>query len=136
MAVQLKFELYEVELISPLAGRELTKLEKYVASLLLDATAAAPIGIADIIRRADAALEIHLTARSVKDTVRTLRKEHKFPVLARRNSPAGYWWCSSLEEMQEFVESYRSQALDELHTLSQMVKHNYPAIAGQLSFTE
>jgi hypothetical protein len=37
------------------------------------------------------------------------------------------------EEMTEFVESFKSQALDELHTLSKIVKHNYPALLGQLS---
>jgi hypothetical protein len=38
--------------------------------------------------------------------------------------------------MEAFIESYRAQALDELHTLSKIVKHNYPALQGQLKFEE
>ena len=38
--------------------------------------------------------------------------------------------------MKAFIESFRKQALDELHTLSKIVRHNYPALQGQLSFEE
>lgn len=38
--------------------------------------------------------------------------------------------------MQAFIESFRSQALDELHTLSKIVNANYPALQGQLKFDD
>ena len=134
MQEQLKFELYEDEVLQPLKGHELSDLEGYVASLLLHATSEQPIGIADIIRFVQINLRKTISARLVKGTIRTLRKDHLFPILARRASPAGYWWCASADEMESFIESFRAQALDELHTISAMVKHHYPALAGQLTF--
>lgn len=38
--------------------------------------------------------------------------------------------------MEAFIESFRSQALDELRTLSKIIRHNYPALQGQLKFEE
>ncbi len=89
-----------------------------------------------IIRSADEALKQRINERMVKKVIRTLRKDHAFPILARKRKPTGYWWCNSVEEMEAFIESFRKQALDELHTLSRIVNHNYPALQGQLRFDE
>jgi hypothetical protein len=136
MNTQLKFEVYEAELLNPLRGHELTELEKFVATLLLTATTHRPIGIKEVIVSIRSELNLQISERVVKQTVRKLRKEHGFPILARRKSPTGYWWCGSVEEMEAFIESFRAQALDELHTLSTIIKQNYPALQGQLKFDE
>lgn len=133
---ELKFEIYEAELLDPLGGYELSELERYVASLLLDARGDRPVGIREIIDRRAALTGRRVSEREVKKVIRSLRKDHKFPILARRKPPAGYWWCSSTEEMEQFIASFRSQALDELHTLSQIVKHNFPALAGQITLED
>ena len=141
MSAQLKFQIFEEELLNPLRGHELSGLESFVASLLLTASTHRPIGIAEIIQVVERTNGLSLKGktpkskeRAVKDIIHTLRKDHAFPILARRKNPSGYWWCASVQEMEAFIESYRSQALDELHTLSQIVRHNYPALQGQLSF--
>lgn len=133
---QLSFQLYEEEMLNPLFGHELTAVESYVASLLLDASRERPVGIKEIAGRVREAKGLGLSERKVKSIIRSLRKEHAFPVVASRQPPAGYWWCHSVEEMEEFVESFRAQALDELHTLSRIVRHNFPALAGQMNFEE
>lgn len=126
----------ETELFDPLEGRELTDLESYVASLLLSASAARPIGIREIVTHTRLALEQEIDERKVKKVIRELRREHGFPILARRKRPSGYWWCETADEMESFVSSFRSQAMDELVTISKMVKLNYPEIAGQLRLEE
>ena len=136
MSTQLKFELYEEELLNPLRGHKLSDLESFVASLLLTASTHRPTGIAEIIRAYEDATCARLNERTVKDVIRTLRRDHSFPILARRKKPTGYWWCASSQEMEAFIESFRAQALDELHTLSRIVKQNYPALQGQLRFEE
>lgn len=143
MSTQLKFELYEQELLNPLRGHELSELECFVASLLLTASTHRPIGIAEIIQAVEQTEHLRLRGRSVpskeravKEIIRTLRRDHTFPILARRTKPTGLWWCASSKEMEAFIESFRSQALDELHTLSKIIKHNYPALQGQLTFEE
>lgn len=132
----LNFETFEAELLQPLHGHELTDVETFVAGLLLDANGTRPVGIKTIIRQVRKVRGLNLNERKVKGIIRSLRKEHAFPILARRRKPAGYWWCATADEMTEFVESFRAQALDELHTLSKIVKHNYPALLGQLSLEE
>jgi hypothetical protein len=133
---ELKFEQFEAALISPLAGHELSEIEMYVASILLDATSKRPLKVSEIMNAVRTQLHRSTSERVIKDIIRTLRRDCKFPILARRKKPAGYFWCATTEEMEEFIKSFKSQALDELHTLSQIVKHNYPALAGQLSLTE
>ena len=133
---ELKFETFEAELLSPLGGHELTDVESFVASLLLSASRETPVGIKAIIQHVGRVKGFDLSERKVKSIIRSLRKDHAFPILASRQPPAGYWWCASAEEMTEFVESFKSQALDELHTLSKIVKHNYPALLGQLSLED
>ncbi len=133
---QLKFELYEEEMLSPLGGHELTEMELFVAGLLLGASRENPVGIKAIIHQVNAHKGIPISERSVKKLIRALRKEHTFPIIASRQPPTGYWWCSSPEEMSEFIESFRAQALDELHTLSLIVRHNFPALSGQLNFQD
>jgi hypothetical protein len=135
-ASQLKFKTFETELLNPLAGHKLTALEEYVASYLLTASSHAPIKIAEIIRAVRREKQLAVNERTVKDVVRTLRKQHRFPILSRRKKPAGLWWCGSASEMEAFIESFRQQALDELHTLGRIVKENYPQFEGQLSFED
>jgi len=157
MSTQFKFEAFERELLNPLAGIKLTTAEEFVANLLLDATSEKPRTIAHIIRvqpcfycrgarkvgcghecpdcaGSGSRAGQTLNERSVKAVVRALKKEHGLPILSRKHNPPGYWWCGSKEEMEEYIVHARSQPLDELHTLSKMVKQNYPELAGQLSF--
>ena len=134
---QLKFGLFEQELVNPLAGHKLTDQEEFIANLLLDATAKFPIGIKRIRHEAAKGEKgFTIDERQVKQIVRSLRKVHGLPILSRLNKPSGYWWCSSEAEMKEFIEDARKQPLDQLHTLSKMVKQNYPALAGQLSLED
>jgi hypothetical protein len=134
--VVLGFETFEAELLNPLSGHELADVERFVASLLLGARRDSPVGIKAIIQQVGRVKGFDLSERKVKGIIRSLRKDHAFPILASRQPPTGYWWCASAEEMTEFVESFKSQALDELHTLSKIVKHNYPALMGQLSLED
>ena len=134
---QLKFEDLEREMLSPLHGLPLTPDELFVATMLLDATAVEPIGI----KRLRRALQDHspardITEREVKDIVRTLRKLHELPIISRRKKGGGLWWCENEQQMNEYVTHARKQPLDELHTLSRIVKANYPRLAGQLSLEE
>jgi hypothetical protein len=138
---EFKYESFERELLDPLGGRELSDLERFIAGLLLTASSDRPLKIAEIILAVERTENLRLKGkspkskeRSVKDVIRSLRKEHALPILSRRESPAGFWWCGSSAEMSEFIETFKAQPLDELHTLSQIVKHNYPALMGQLSF--
>jgi len=129
---QLKFEVYENELLNPLRGHKLTELESYVANLLLDARSDRPIENEMIRISIDLSMNRKVTDRTVKNIIRSLRKEHHFPIVSRRKQPAGYWWCSSKQEMLDYIETFKGQALDELHTLNRIVKANYPELAGQL----
>ena len=126
-------EIFEHELLNPLRGHDLTPLEEFIASLLLKASAAKPLDNAAIRRAVKSApLGFDVSERMVKSVIRELRKGHAFPIISRRGKPAGYWWVSSQEEMEQFIASFRGQALDEFHTLGRIVKENYPALAGQL----
>lgn len=136
MSTQLKFEIYERELLNPLRGHELSDVENFIAGLLLTASTHRPTSIKEIVLAVKEQLGKWLSQRAVKSTIRSLRQDHKFPILSRKSTPPGYWWCSSAAEMEAFIESFRRQALDELHTLSTMIKHNYPALQGQLRFDE
>lgn len=124
--------IFEYELLNPLRGHELSRLEEYIANLLLNASSERPIDNEMIRNLVEASLQQKIDARTVKGTIRTLRKNHSFPVISRRSAPAGYWWCDSKSEMEGFIETYKAQALDELHTLSLIVKTNFPELAGQL----
>lgn len=126
----------EFELFNPLRGHHLTEMEQYVALLLIDAQAERPITNEGI----RIAVEVHMHQtiddRSVKRIIRTLRKDHSFPIIANKQSPPGYWYCRSKAEMEEFIERFRAQPLDQLHTLSRMVKAHFPELAGQLRFDD
>lgn len=135
MVAELKYELFEESLLNPLRGLKLTRDEEFIASMLLNATAAQPIGIKHL-RRALQDAGSSLTEREVKDIVRTLRKRHELPILSRRKKGGGLWWCESEQQMKDYAEHARKQPLDELHTLSRIVKANYPRLAGQLSLGE
>ncbi|OLE52659.1 MAG: hypothetical protein AUG51_16950 [Acidobacteria bacterium 13_1_20CM_3_53_8] len=133
---QLKFRLFEDELLNPLRGHELSELESFVASLLLNASSQKPIGIKEIKRAVHKHLEQRISERRVKAIIRKLRKVHFFPILSHTAEPTGYWWSESSEQMKAFAERFQEQPLDQLHTLSKMVKHNYPELAGQLKFED
>ena len=126
---ELKFEMFETELL----GHGLTDVEMFVASLLLDASRESPVGIKAIIRQVGQIKGLKINERKVKAVIRSLRKKHAFPILASRRPPAGYWWCASVKEMEEFIRSFKSQAFDELHTISKIVKRRYPSFLGKLS---
>lgn len=134
-AAQLKFTLFDQALIAPTANLELTESEVFVSSFLLDARTQQPYTldqIADALTEHTGGARVH--ERTVKSIIRSLRKVHGFPILSRRHRPYGYWWGQSMEEMKEFIAEFRAQPMDELHTLSVMVKRNYPDLAGQLKF--
>jgi hypothetical protein len=124
--------IYEYELLNPLRGHELTELESYVANLLLTANSERPIDNEAVRVAVELRFERQISDREVKAIIRILRKDHAFPIISRRKKPHGYWWCQSKREMEEFVDTFKSQALDELHTLSRIVKENFPELAGQL----
>lgn len=117
----------------PLDGLILSERERAVAERVMRATSKQPVRIKDL--RAELSEKgLHASERTVKDIVRTLRKQHQLRILARREKPAGYFWCENVEQMKEFIAMFKSQALDELHSLSRVVKANYPELAGQLRF--
>lgn len=129
-------ETFEHELLNPLRGHDLSPLESFVASLLLDASAKKPLDNAALRRAVKTQMQFDCSVRFMKSIIRELRKGHAFPIVSRREKPAGYWWAASAEEMAAFIGVFRSQALDELHTLSRIVRENYPALAGQLRLEE
>lgn len=126
------FQIFEEELINPLNGVQLTPIEEFISNLLLDATSACPLRADNIREKVMIGLEIDLSFRELKKIIRSLRRNHAFPILTRRSSPAGYWWCASADEMKEFARLWQSQYYDEMRTLYVMMKHNYPRLAGQL----
>jgi hypothetical protein len=132
---QFKYEDLEREMLSPLRGLPLTRDELFVATMLLEATAAEPIGLKRL-RRALQDAGLPMTERHVKDIVRTLRKRHELPIISRRQNGGGFWWCENEAQMKDYVTHARKQPLDELHTLSRIVKANYPRLAGQLSLED
>jgi hypothetical protein len=136
MSAQLKFGIFERELVNPLAGHALTDLEEFVASALLNATSERPMKIGDLIVAFGSKSGEWPSDREIKEVVRALRQAHAFPIISRRSKPAGLWWCGSLDEMREFITSFRKQALDELLTLSKIVRHNFPELAGQLTLED
>jgi hypothetical protein len=124
--------MYEYELLNPLRGHQLTELESYIANLLLSANSERPIDNQMIRISVELRFQRKIDAREVKAIIRVLRKDHSFPIISRRQKPSGYWWCTSRGEMEAFIDTFKSQALDELHTLSRIVKENFPELAGQL----
>ena len=133
---QLKFEIFEQEILNPLQGHELSELETYIASLLLEATQQNPIMIAKIIQKVSEQMAVRVSDRRVKAIIRKLRKEPVFPILSSREKPYGYWWCGSEQEMKEFIEHFLAQPFDELQTIWRIVRKRYPALAGQLKFND
>jgi hypothetical protein len=131
-----KYQDFEFELFNPLRGHELSDLEQYVALLLIRASAERPITNDEICVSVELHLGQKVDQRTVKKVIRTLRKDHSFPIIANRVRPFGYWWCNSKSEMESYIETFRSQALDELHTLGRIVKANFPELAGQLRFDD
>lgn len=129
-------ETFEHELLNPLRGHDLTPLESFVASLLLSASAEKPLDNAALRRAVKTQMSIDVGERVMKSVIRGLRKAHAFPIISRREKPAGYWWASSAEEFKGFIAVFQSQYKDEAHTLSRMIRENYPELAGQLRLEE
>lgn len=129
---QLKFILYESALVNPAGSRPLTVEEDIIIRRLLLATSQRPIRLVELIDHLYIQTGKHWSERQMKDAIRTLRREHAMPILSRRRPPAGLWWCSSADEMREFIATFQAQAIDELQTLRRIVHHNYPTLAGQL----
>jgi hypothetical protein len=133
---QLKFELFDHALLAPIDGHELSADEAFVSSFLLTARGRRPYTINEIVEAMKTTACKKTSDRRVKGIVRALRQQHGFPIISTKHPPYGYWWCQSTDEMQAFIDEFRSQAMDQLKTLSVMVKRNYPALAGQLKFEE
>ena len=130
------FQVFEEEIISPLGGVELSAIESFIASLLLDASSEKPVKMAEIISACADTLGEKISERMVKRIIRSLRLNHAFPIITRRAKPAGYWWCQSVEEMKEFARLWQSQYFDEMRTLHVMMKHNFPRLAGQMRLAD
>lgn len=138
VAEQLKFPfgLLAEEMTDPIFGHQLTEIEAFIASLLIDATSEKPMKTDRIIELVKDQVDQRLDRRKVKIIIRNLRRNHAFPILTRRSNPAGYFWCHSQKEMEEFERMWLSQVYDELITLQIMKKHNYPRMAKQLRFKD
>lgn len=134
MSTQLKYELFEEALLRPLHGLDLTDDESFVAAMLLEAKASSPIGIKRL-RRALAEAGMPRTERHVKEIIRTLRKQHRLPIISRRTNSGGFWWCENEEQMREYYDHASSQPKDSFETLHGMIRHNFPRLAGQLDFS-
>jgi hypothetical protein len=143
-ASQLSFEIFEREVLTPLAGHELTDLERFIANLLLDASSEKPLGnelIGDQV-------QLHFVGakdyrgerpdeRTIKKIIRSLRRNHKFPIVARfEQKPYGYWWAKSADEMLDYFNKAMGRLTDELGTIYGIIKSNYPDYAGQLRLPE
>ncbi len=126
------FEVLAEALTNPIAGRQLTAIEGFIAHLLLEASSEKPIQTKEIIERVNSDLDLDLNFRELKKIIRSLRRNHAFPILTRRSKPAGYWWCQSIDEMKDFARLWQSQYFDEMVTLSVILKANYPRLAGQM----
>lgn len=134
--ISFPFEVFEEELANPLFGHQLSEVEAFISRLLLDASSEKPIQIREVISRVESSLGRRINEREVKDTVRSLRRNHAFPILSRRGAPAGYYWCSSTQEMKEFSRRWMASYFDEMVTLSIIVKHNFPRLAGQMRIAD
>ncbi|MGA9768841.1 MAG: hypothetical protein WBV94_07370 [Blastocatellia bacterium] len=134
---QIGFETFEQEVLSPLHGHKLTPVEQYIASLLLHATMKKPLTNDDLRTRVMMKFDMKRpNPRTIKTIIRSLRKFHHFPILAHFQKPYGYWWCQSAKEMLAYYEDAQSRLKDELHTLSQLIKRNFPEYAGQLNLED
>jgi hypothetical protein len=141
---QLSFEIFEQEVLSPLAGHELTDLERFIANLLLDASSQKPLGNEEIGDQ----VQLHFAGqknykderpdeRTIKKIIRSLRRLHKFPIIARFDQkPYGYWWAKSAEEMLDYYNKAMGRLTDELKTIYGIIKANYPDYAGQLRLAD
>lgn len=128
---ELPYATFEEAVIKPWTGVDMTDGERFIAALILEATTAKPIKQAEIIERFE--LEMgHISDRQVRAVVRNLRRMHGFPICTRKGSPAGYYWGRTEAEMEEFIKIWKAQFVDEITTLSIMIKKNFPRLAGQL----
>src|SRR5262245_50209424 len=116
------------------ADAVLSETERFILELLRAATSEKPLRNEDIREAFLRQFHRGIGEREVKNIIQTLRQEHAYPILASRRRPAGYWFCKSAEEMKEWMEVFRSQALDELRTARRILKQHYPELAGQLAF--
>lgn len=129
---ELPYETFEEAVMKPWSGIEMTDAERFIAGLILEATTAKPIKQAEIITAVGLRLECKISDRQVRSIVRNLRRTHGFPICTRKGAPAGYWWGRTEAELEEFVNTWKAQYLDEIQTLYKMLTVNYPRLAGQL----
>jgi hypothetical protein len=125
------FEVLEEEMLNPLLGHQLNETEGFVATELLNATREKPMMIRDIIAAAKAQNSGAIGERQVKKIIRSLRRNHAFPILSRKEKPHGYYWATSEGEVKEFIKTWSAQYQDEAATLRVMLRHNFPRLAGQ-----
>lgn len=127
MRSQVNLPLFEQ---MPWDGFDLTPLERAIASLIYEAKDR--LTIAQLEERLNWKVVQPPDDREIKRTIRSLRCLG-LAILSSKRPPYGYWWCQSADEMREFVDRFKAQPMDELYTLSRMVKANFPHLAGQLS---
>ncbi|MEK6323585.1 MAG: hypothetical protein AABN33_18245 [Acidobacteriota bacterium] len=142
---QLKFRVFEEELIAPLKGHKLTALESYVANLLLGATKERPLDNESIRISAGLRFDKVINDRTVKLVIEDLRRDHHFPIIASKGKkktkerPAqrpGYWWAGSADELKEWYRRVRGESVKLLQTIERIWDSNYPALAGQLKLED
>ncbi|GEM_PF-3452448 len=129
---QLRFSVFEDELIDPLRGHELTEQEAFVASLLLDASADRPRTNEELRDLLRGKFFEEYSERSIKSLILSLRDDHCFPIVASKAPPFGYWWCRSAAEMKEQWDRVRGEAVGMMSTWSRLIKQHFPELAGQL----
>jgi hypothetical protein len=129
---ELPYATFEEAVMKPWTGIDMTDVERFIAGLILEATSESPIKQADIIAAVGREFTGGITDRQVRHVVRNLRRMHGFPICTRKGKPAGYWWARTEAEMEEFIQTWRAQFIDEAQTLSIMIKRNFPQLAGQL----
>jgi hypothetical protein len=112
---------------------DLPPVERAVALYLSDnASSGSPVALRDVLGMLASRFAWQINEREVKAIIRELRRTYGLPVMSRKGRPSGYWLCSSVEEMQEWIRTFKAQSLDELATLAKVVRVNYPQLAGQI----
>lgn len=70
--------------------------------------------------------------RECSATMETLRKVWLLPVGSRRESPAGYWIISDLDDFAAWVIKAKAGPITSLTTIHRVAKRNFPHFAEQL----
>ena len=71
----------------------------------------------------------NLSERQIKKLIESFRQQG-YPILASREKPFGYFWASSVLEIEEFERTFLNQARTTFKTFRAM-KKNYATFSGQ-----